>query len=103
MNLESGLQRDIVVALRRAGHWVIRTGVTMKRGAGGTRGGEPGMPDLCLPSLGWLEVKLPGKPLSVHQELWHSRARRSGVNVATARSVGEAVGFAEQWRKGKAA
>ena len=96
---ETDLQREIVGALRDAGFWVIRLGVSKKRGRShGTISGEPGLPDLYLVGLGHLEVKMPGKDLSPEQERWHGKAASRGVNRAVARSVAEAMRTALLWR-----
>lgn len=97
---EVELQRSIIRALEKCGIWVIRTGVSRKRGKSGTQSGEPGMPDLWTP-LGWLEVKLPGEELSDEQEEWHDRARQHGhaVRVAVVRSVGDTIKVINSWRR----
>lgn len=96
---ETDLQREIVKALRDAGFWVIRLGVSKKRSRShGTQSGEPGLPDLYLVGLGHLEVKLPGKDLSPEQERWHGKAASEGVNHATVRSELEAMRTALLWR-----
>lgn len=85
-------------ALAGAGVWVIRMGVSNKRGRSGTRSGEDGMPDLHMPGLGWFEVKLPGEELGAKQCEWHAKAARHGVRVATVRSVLEALTLAKLWQ-----
>ncbi len=95
---ESRLQGRIVKALRSVGVWVMRTGVTRKRGRSGTQSGEPGMPDLWTPH-GWLEVKLPGGALSPKQVAWHEKARLHGVRVWTVDSEIEAVLVMKKWRR----
>lgn len=94
---EAQLQSRIVDALRSVGFWVIRTGVSKKRGRAGTQSGEPGMPDLWTP-YGWLEVKLPGESLSPKQVEWHAKARRHTVRVWTVDSVDEAVRTVLLWK-----
>ncbi len=94
---EARLQARIVASLRSVGVWVIRTGVTRKRGSSGTQSGEPGMPDLWTPH-GWLEVKLPGEALSSKQVAWHEKARRHGVRVWTVDSEREAVDVVLSWK-----
>lgn len=96
MTTETDLSRAIVLALRQRGVWVIRTGVTHKRGSRGTQSGESGMPDLWTP-LGWIEVKRPGEKLLASQQRWHDKARRHGVAVGVARSVGEAMALVDLW------
>lgn len=87
-----------MTALEKLGCWVIRTPVSRKRSrTKGIVAGEPGMPDLCLPALGWMEVKLPGKELDPDQVKWHARAEAHGIRVTTVRSVGEAVGVWKRW------
>lgn len=96
---ETALQTAIVKALRQMGVWVIVMNVTKRRGSRGVNCGEPGMPDLCLPALGWGEVKLPGNDLDPDQVIWHEKARKGGVNVATWFSVGAAVETAQFWHR----
>ena len=96
---ERDLQRAIVDALRKSGVWVVRTGVSMKRGKRGTQSGEPGMPDLHLVGLrAWLEVKLPGEELSEEQVEWHEKAKLNGVPVDVATTVAEALLLASTWQ-----
>jgi hypothetical protein len=95
---ESELQRAIVCALRACGFWVVRTGVSSKRGKSGTQSGEPGYPDLDLPALGRIEVKMPGKELDPDQSAWHAKAARHGIRIAVARTVQEALTTAVAWR-----
>ncbi len=99
---EVALQKAIITALEQLGEWVIRTGVSKKRGKRGTNSGESGMPDLCLPELGWLEVKLPGEELSPKQVAWHEKAKRHGVRVAVVDSVWAAVSTRGRWRRAQA-
>lgn len=98
---EADLQRSIKKALETAGEWVIRRGVNMKRGKGSTQAGEPGEPDLHLPELGWIEVKLPGNELSPSQVAWHARARLRGLNVGVAHTLHEGLLLASTWRVAK--
>lgn len=99
-DLESVLQADIVDALRSLGVWVIRTGVSSRRRFRRTpQSGEAGMPDLDLPGLGRLEVKLPGEELDPDQLAWHARARAHRVRVATVHSVREALNAVNDWRR----
>ncbi|HEU4544434.1 MAG TPA: VRR-NUC domain-containing protein [Jiangellaceae bacterium] len=97
---EAALQRAVVKILESLGIWVIRTGVSVKRGKRGTQSGEPGMPDLWTP-LGWIEVKLPGEKLSPDQEAWHNKARKHGhsVRVAVVRSVSVTLKVIESWKR----
>lgn len=95
---ETQLSRSIQKELTKLGIWWIR----IQSGTHRVRGGmlhcaEPGTPDLCLPALGWLEIKLPGSEPSSVQLSWHSRAVREGLRVAVVRSVGEAVAVARRW------
>ncbi len=92
---EIALQRAIVEALQAMGCWVFR----VNSGRSGKVWLAPeGTPDLCLPALGWMEVKLPGKKPSVAQEVWHKRAEREGIRVAVVHSVEEAVSTFLAWR-----
>ncbi len=99
MKPETALQTAIVKALRAMGVWVIVMNVTRRRGKRGVNCGEPGMPDLLLPALGHGEVKLPGNDLDPDQVLWHERAKKAGVNVATWHSVSEAVETVHFWHR----
>lgn len=91
MKPETALQKRIQEALEKIGIWVIPMAVTGKRSNRSVRTGEPGLPDLCLPTLGWLEVKIGDGELSEDQRAWHERARKEGVWVATAWSLEEAI------------
>ena len=87
---ETELQRSIKQALELLGFWVVRMGVSMKRGPRGTQAGEPSMPDLLvLNPLQFLEVKLPGGVLSDVQETWHARAKEAGLPVRVVESARE--------------
>jgi len=92
---ETALQHSIIVALEQMGVWVIRTAVSSKHSRGLT--GEPGLPDLCLPAWGWLEVKLPGRELDPAQVSWHRRANALGIHTGTVHSVSEAMAYLKQW------
>ena len=102
---ETGLSKGIRAALHAAGFWAIRVQsgsllvASHKPGARPYRVAlaEPGTPDLCLPALGWLEVKTPDGALSPSQVAWHARAARSRVRVAVVRSIGEALAVARKW------
>ena len=96
---ETDLSRSIRKELTKLGVWVIRSGVSAKRGKGGTHSGEPGQPDLCLPALGWLETKTRRGEPSPDQLKWHARAARSGVRVAVVRSVSEAISTVREWQR----
>lgn len=96
---ETDLSRSIRKELAKLGIWVIRMGVSMKRGKCGTQSGEPGQPDLLLPALGWLETKTLDGELSPVQVAWHSRAAREGIRTAVPVSVASAVRIALKWRE----
>lgn len=96
---ETDLQRAIIKALKTMGVWVIRTAVNRNRSGLGIRTGEPGMPDLYLPGLGHIEVKLPGRDLDPDQVVWHRRAQAMGVNTGVAHSPTEAIQLVHQWRR----
>lgn len=104
---ETQLQTAIVKALRQMGVWVIVMNVTKRRGKRGVNCGEPGMPDLCLVTLGekwshlagWIEVKMPGEKLSEDQVSWHDRASEQNVLVGTADSITEAIRLVRWWRE----
>lgn len=99
---ETELSRSIRRALTQLGVWCIRVqaGVLPLSIGGAARyihGAEPGTPDLCLPAIGWLEVKTAKGKLVPSQVVWHARAKREGVRVAVVRSVGEAVTTVRGW------
>jgi hypothetical protein len=96
---ETDLSRSIRKELAKLGFWVIRMGVTMKRGKSGTQSGEPGQPDLLLPALGWMETKTQTGELSAVQVAWHDRAQREGIRTAVPTSVASAVRIALRWRE----
>jgi hypothetical protein len=96
---EIDLQRGIMDSLAKLGIWAIRTGVAVKRSNRGTSSGVPGMPDIYLPGLGHIEVKQPGHTLSPRQVMWHEKAAKEGVKVATVFSVAEAVETALRWKQ----
>lgn len=98
---ETVLQASIVAALRQLGVWVIVMNVTRRRGKRGVNCGEPGMPDLCLPALGWGEVKLPGNDLDPDQVAWHGKAMAGGVKTGTWHSIEEAVNDVMLWKAKK--
>jgi len=96
---ETQLSRSIQVALRQLGIWCIRVQAGIHRVRGGTlHCAERGTPDLCLPGLGWLEVKTEEGEPSPDQLAWHSRAAREGVRVAVVRSVEQAVRIVREWQ-----
>lgn len=107
MSPETILSAKIRRALKLAGYWVIRTGVSAKRGPSGTQSGEPGMPDLLVIGHDWVgfgECKVPGGKLSDVQIAWHARAQDRGQNVAVWTCAAEAIRSCEQWsRKARAA
>lgn len=97
---ETELSRSIQRALKSLGIWVIRVQAGVHRVTGGVlHCAEPGTPDLCLPGLGWLEVKTTEGEPSPDQVAWHNRAARLGVNVAVVRSVEAAVRIAREWQE----
>lgn len=95
---ESELQSEIITTLERIGIWVVRAGRNRRRGKRGvSNSGEDGYPDLDLPELGYIEVKLPGRKLDPEQVKWHAKAKSKGINVGTAWSVEDAVKLAKAW------
>lgn len=95
---ETEIQSGIIDALESMGIWVIRTGVSSKRGRAGTNSGEKGMPDLLLPALGtWIEVKTPIGKLSQGQIDWHAKAFKHGVRVAVVHDTRGAVDAVREW------
>lgn len=96
---ETDLSLSIRKALTSLGIWVIRVQAGMHRVTGGMlHCAEPGTPDLCLPALGWIEVKTQTGEPSPFQLAWHARAAREGIRVAVVRSVSEAVTIARLWQ-----
>jgi hypothetical protein len=100
---ETDLSRSIRLALATLGVWVIRVQAgTIPALYGATRRyihcAAPGTPDLCLPALGWLEVKTDAGEPSPVQLAWHTRAAREGVRVAVVRSVEQAVRVVREWQ-----
>lgn len=100
MASETELQSAIMKALKKIGIWCIRINSGRFQGLKGglVQGAEDGTPDLMLPALGFLEVKLPGEKLRESQKKWHARAEREGVRVAVVSSVGDAVRAARGWK-----
>lgn len=94
---ETDLQQHIKRGLEKLGYWVIRTPVSKKRGWKSVNAGEPGMPDLCLPALGWGEVKLPGNDLDPDQVEWHARAHLHGIRTGVWHSLEEALRDVRAW------
>lgn len=100
---ETDLSRSIRKALTSLGFWVIRVQAGIHRVRGGTlHCAEPGTPDLCLPALGWLEVKTQGGALEASQVAWHQRATREGVKFAVVRTVADAVSTVREWQAERA-
>jgi hypothetical protein len=95
---ETALVRSIVQVLTTCGFWVIRLNVTGRRGERTSATGEPGLPDLYLPSLGHIEVKRPGQNLSPAQVAWHAKAAKHGLRVRVVSSPEDAVQTAMAWR-----
>lgn len=96
---EGPIQRESIKALRRLGFWVIRMGVSRKRGKGGTHSGEKGMPDTRLMGLGWLEFKADERAeLSDDQLAWHAKARAAGERVDTVWGIAQALAVGQRWR-----
>ena len=96
---EAALQAACLDGLRKLGIWGIRMGVSVRSGKRGrAQSGEPGMPDLCLPGLGWIEVKQPGETLNEDQLAWHLKAKKHGLRVKTVYNVADCLGTANLWR-----
>lgn len=99
MASETDLQRAIMKSLKRIGIRCIRINSGSFHGSGGhVHGAPPGTPDLCLPALGWFEIKLPGGKLRDDQKKWHAQAEREGVRVAVVSSTADAIRTARLWR-----
>lgn len=103
MGSETDLSKEIRDALNKIGIWSIRIASgTINVGKRWIRMSEPGTPDISLPGLGsWLEIKTPTGKLSEVQKEWHAKAAAEGVNVATVRSVKEAIDKVMFWKKEK--
>ena len=100
---ETELSRSIQRAMKQLSIWCIRVQAGVHRVKGGMLYcAEPGTPDLCLPGLGWLEIKTQEGELSPFQVAWHDRAARMNVNVAVVRSVEQAVRVVRQWQAERA-
>lgn len=100
---EGIIQRRAIDALRSLGFWVIRMGVSRKRGIGGTNSGEKGMPDTRIMGErgGWIEFKASEhEALSADQLAWHAKAHAAGERVAVAWTIAQAVATARAWRDG---
>ena len=103
---EAELQKSVILALRSAGFWVVRLGVSRKRGSAGTQSGEKGMPDIMVldaaknvGGAGFLEIKTNVGKLSDAQLRWHAKALQRGVRAAVVRSVSEAMSVVNGWRR----
>ena len=98
--VETDIQRGGMRALRSLGFWVVRFGVSRKRGKGGTHSGETGMPDTCVMGYGWIEYKADADAeLSPAQLAWHEKAAKFGIRVAVVWSISQAVQVALSWRR----
>lgn len=95
---ETELSASIRGALAANGFWVVRLGSVGHHGKRSLGTGEPGLPDIMLVGLGFLEVKTEKGKLSEIQERWHAKALREGVRVATVRSIRDALTMALAWR-----
>lgn len=105
---ETQLSASIRSALTRMGVWCMR----IQSGRVRTRGGfvqlaEAGTPDILLVGPAsvagsWLEVKTEKGRLETSQPIWHERARKMGIRVATVRTISEAVTVVRGWMRGAA-
>lgn len=94
MSAESPIQRDILRALDKCGIRAIRVTVGAARSlysGGRMQLAKTGTPDILVlwPYL-WIEVK-DDSILNPKQREWHAWAKRTGIPVAVAHSVGEAL------------
>lgn len=96
---ETKLSASIRGALAANGFWVVRLGSVGHHGKRSLGTGEPGLPDIMLVGLGFLEVKTDKGKLSAVQVAWHQKATHEGVRVATVRSVRDALTIALAWRR----
>lgn len=95
MKTETELQSEILDALRRIGAWAYRVNAGSR---GGVRMAPAGTPDICvIDPPGWLEVKRPGEKLSPDQKVWHDKARRRGIRVATVTNKEQALVLVTAW------
>jgi hypothetical protein len=98
---ETDLSRSIRKALKTLGVWCVRIQCGMARGwrdDGLMLLADKGTPDIWTPH-GWLECKTKTGRLTKDQKLWHARASREGVRVATVTSIREALETVQQWRE----
>lgn len=98
MNPETLIQTEILNGLKRVGIWAFRVGVVKRRGKATSKAnaGEDGTPDIWT-EYGWMEVKVPGKPLREDQREWHARANRRGIRVGVVESLADAFRLACSW------
>lgn len=97
MNRETILMRKIMVALSKAGHFVMRTnaGVFYNTNGDRVRIGFPGLSDLvgCTSEGQFfaIEVKLPGEYPRPDQEKFLTAMRNTGAIAGCAHSIEEAL------------
>lgn len=100
---ESALVKNTLRALELRGVWAWRanSGTLMIQGRmfKGAPAGTPDILGVINGKLFGLEAKTTKGKVSETQRVWHSRAEREGVRVGVFRTVGEALGFVETWRK----
>ena len=96
---ESDLHNAIVRTLNN--HGIINW--TMLRGT--ARGGSvyctPGIPDIYLPGLGWLELKTETGSASVQQLRRHEELRDAGDNIAIITNINQALEVITKWEQKK--
>lgn len=94
---ETAFQSQVMKLLERMGVWAFRVNSGGKRGR--VRLAPAGTPDICLPALGWLELKVGDGELSEAQVAWHERAKKEGVRVAVCRTLDGVAGVVSEWRR----
>lgn len=96
---ENAFQAKAIKELEKLDFWVMNMNPATRRGRRGVNSGEPGMPDLLLVGIGWIELKQPGNDLDPPQAEWHAKARLRNVRVATAWHLSEVLEIALSWRE----
>lgn len=97
---ESAIQKQILLYLSKRGIWHRRfnSGIA-NMGGRYVRFGTPGLPDIMArtkQSIVWIEVKQPGKYLTVEQRAWKAECEQFGDVHITARSVEDVMQLFEK-------
>lgn len=109
---ETQIVRSILQALQAKGVWCWRANsgtqvlaaskVHARRVLRGAPAGTPDIIGVYPPGSGQLfglEVKTETGRVLATQQRWHEKATAQGVRVAVVRSIRDALGALEQWRK----